>query len=518
MYVQSARAPYSSNSVYLKMGNLATAEGSIISQNDVEVGAFLKLKSMKDYGSGDVSFWYAKNSLNGFGPNTVYMQTGNFETTQGNIVAAKSLIAGRAVKINAYPGLGSGSATLQYSNVKNNDYEANSLYLQSGDFRTQLGSIVAAKDISAGRSLKIKSAEGHGTGEAEIFYSHTAKNGFAKETLYLKNGDFTTKSGSIRAGDTLFASKYLEISAFPGFGEGSVKLWHCNKEVEGFKPNSLYLKNGDFRTEDGSVHAKKDVVAGRYLTINAMEGYGSGSTRLWYSETGKDQYRSKSLYLDHGDFHTEAGSIHAAKDLHAGRYLKIQAWPGHGTGYAALWHSKMEQRGFGADTLYLEKGHMQIQQGSVTAQQDLHVGRFVKIGAKAGFGSGFTQLWYSGDGKDGIASHSLIVDSGDLRTQAGDVISSNDVVAKGKLLGANVEVASANVKGTVTAGHLFLGEQGGQGSGRRLLGEGKVEVGNVLRKLADSNDALKDKNSALHADLKEVMARIASLEEIASKR
>ena len=46
----------------------------------------------------------------------------------------------------------------------------------------------------------------------------------------------------------------------------------------------------------------------------------------------------------------------------------------------------------------------------------------------------------------------------------------------------------------------------------------KVEVGNVLRKLADSNDALKDKNSALHADLKEVMARIASLEEIASKR
>jgi len=161
---------------------------------------------------------------------------------------------------------------------------------------------------------------------------------------------------------------------------------------------------------------------------------------------------------------------------------------------------------------------MQIQQGSVTAQQDLHVGRFVKIGAKAGFGSGFTQLWYSGDGKDGIASHSLIVDSGDLRTQAGDVISSNDVVAKGKLLGANVEVASANVKGTVTAGHLFLGEQGGQGSGRRLLGEGKVEVGNVLRKLADSNDALKDKNSALHADLKEVMARIASLEKIASKR
>jgi len=518
MYTQSAKAPYASKTVYLKQGNLATADGSIISQADVEVGAFLKIKSMKGYGTGSVSMWYAKNTLNGFGPNTVYLQSGNFETSQGNVIAGKNLVAGRSVLINAYPGLGAGSAELKYSNVKNANFEANSLYLTSGDFRTQLGSIVAAKDVSAGRSLIIKSTEGHGTGQAEIFYSHTAKNGFAKETLYLKNGDFTTKAGSIRAGNTLFASKYVEINAYPGFGEGSAKLWHCNKEVEGFKPNSLYLKNGDFRTEDGSVHAKKDVVAGRYVTINAMEGFGTGSTRLWYSATGKDQYRSKSLYLDHGDFRTEAGSIHAAKDLHAGRYLKIQAWPGHGTGYAALWHSKMEQRGFGADTLYLNKGHMQIQEGSVIAQQDLHVGRYVKIGAKAGYGTGSTQLWYSGDGKDGVAAHSLMLDSGDLRAQDGDIVSSNDVVAKKKLLGASVETASAFVTGTVKAGHLFLGEAAQTPSGRRLLGEGKVEVGAVLTELAESNDALKSRNSALHADLKDVMARIASLEEVASRR
>jgi len=524
MYSAAAKAPFKSNTVYLKVGNFGTQQGSIFSKNDIEVGQFLRIKSMNGYGEGESKLWYAKDTMNGFGPNTLYVNNGDLKTVEGSVVAAKDLIAGRSLKINAYPGLGSGTAELKFSKVATANTKANTLYLASGDFRTQYGSIVAAKDLGAGNSVKIKSMSGHGDGQAELFYSHSAKGNMAAKTLYLKEGDFQTQAGDIRAGHNLHASRYVEIKAFPGFGHGSTKMWHCNRDLEGYKANSLYLKNGDFRTEDGSIHANKDVVAGRYLKVEAKEGFGTGSTRLWYSAQGKDQYRGKTLYLDHGDFHTETGSIVSAKDMTAGRYLQIKAWPGHGEGFAKLWHSKMEARGFGADTLYLENGHFQVQKGSIKASGDIHVGRELKVGAKAGYGTGSAALWYSGAGKVGVEPHTLYLDSGDIRTQSGDVRSARDVHAKGKLIGKNLEVTSAFVKGTITAGHLFLGEEkpaaGAAGAGgRRLLGENKpVEVGAVLRDLAEGNDAMRAKNSALRDDLQKVMDRIASLEEVASRR
>lgn len=537
MYSASAKAPYKSNTVYLKLGNLATEDGNIVSSNDVEVGQFLRLKSVKGYGEGEAKLWYAKNSLNGYAGNSMYLQNGDFRTKEGDIIAAKNLIAGRSVLINAFPGLGSGQAELKFAKTADvtNGLEANSLYLTTGDFRTQIGSIASAQDLVAGRALKIMSLEGHGEGAAELVYSHTAQGSFDAKTLYLKEGDFQTKTGNIKAGDTLSTAKYLEIGAFPGFGEGSVKLWHCNSEKEGFKANSLYVKNGDFRTQDGSIYAKKDIVAGRYLKIEAMDGFGQGSTKLWYSKQGKDQYRSNALYLDNGDFHTEQGNIISKGDLSAGRFLKIQAWPGHGVGEAKLWHSKMKHAGFGADTLYLKEGHFQVQQGSIIASGDLHAGRFLKLGAKSGYGTGSGQLWYSGSGKAGIFPHTVYLDSGDIRTQDGDIISSKDVIANGNVVGQTLKVNKAHVKGTVTAGHLYLGGQTAPSSdaatgtgaptaapaGRRLLGEAKqerVDVGSLLRDLAESNDSLKTRNGKLHAELKDVMARIASLEEVASRR
>jgi hypothetical protein len=535
LYSAAAKAPYKSNTVYLKIGNLATQDGSIVSNNDVEVGQFLRLRSMDGYGDGEAKLWYAKDSLNGYAGDSTYLQNGDFRTQEGDIIAAKNMIAGRNVVISAFPGLGSGQATLKFAKVADtvNGLEADSLYLTSGDFRTQLGSIASAQDLEAGRAVKIKSLEGHGEGHAELVYSHTAREKFAAKTLYLKEGDFKTQKGSIRAGDTLHTSKYLEIAAFPGFGEGSVKLWHCNSDIEGFSANSLYLKNGDFRTQDGSIHASKDVVAGRYLEIQAMDGFGQGSTKLWYSAQGKDQYRSNALYLNNGDFHTEGGDIYAAGDLHAGRYLKINAWPGHGVGEAKIWHSKQEHRGFGADTLYLEEGHFQVQEGSIIASGDLHAGRFLKLGAKAGYGTGSGQLWYSGSGKEGIYPHTVYLDSGDIRTHEGSIVSAKDVIATGNIHGQNLKVAKAHVKGTVTAGHLYLGgdtaptPSGGTTTNaptaapaRRLLGEAKqpVEVGSLLRELAESNEALKSRNGALHTELKDVMSRIQSLEELASRR
>merc|ERR1711937_558063 len=184
----------------------------------------------------------------------------------------------------------------------------------------------------------------------------------------------------------------------------------------------------------------------------------------------------------------------------------------------------MKARGFGGDTLYLENGHFAVQAGGVSASGDVHVGRNLMVGAKAGYGTGRAMLWYSGAGKSGIAPHTLYLDSADLRTQAGDIASSRDVVAKGKLIGANLEVTTGYVKGTITAGHLYLGQKKppsakAAAGGRRLLGEEEqIEVGALLHELAHSNDHMRAKNSALRGDLQDVLDRIARLEEVASRR
>jgi len=318
-----------------------------------------------------------------------------------------------------------------------------------------------------------------------------------------------------------------KLDAFPGYGEGSVKLWHCNKDIEGFVAISLYLQNGDFRTQAGSIHASEDLVTSRYITIEAMPGHGSGNTKLWYSATGKGDYRSNTLYVANGDFHTEAGSIHAGQDLHAGRFLKIAAWPGHGEGYASLWHSKTEHQGFGADTLYLETGHFQVQKGSLVAAQDVYAGRYIKVGAKQGFGTGSTHLWYSGSGKDGVFPHTLYLESGDFRTQAGDIRSAKDVVAGGTLYGANLNVKYAYVPGQITAGHLFLGGNikppsskeplqdavemvdvdSGDGENAGNMGS-RRNVGEMLRELSDSNDRIVAKNNQIREDLQSVLSRL----------
>jgi hypothetical protein len=526
-YVGAGKAPYKSNTVYLKDGNFATESGSISAKYDVHASQYLRLSSLEGYGNGETKLWFAKTEKNGYGPDTMYLKSGDFRVSAGSITAAKHLVAGRAVEIKAWPGFGSGSAHLWYSQAGKDDFKPDTMYLKNGDFRTQVGSIVASKDLVAGRSVKINSLPGHGTGQAELFYSHSAKGKVAAETLYLKSGDFRTQHGSIYAGKSLHAAKYLEVRAFPGYGSGSAKLWHCNEDKEGFFANSLYLKDGDFRTEAGSVYAAKDLVAARYLTVQAKKGFGSGHTKLWYSQTGKDDYRSNSLYLKSGDFRTEAGSIHAADSLHASKYLKIAAWPGHGQGTAKLWHSKTGHKGFGKNTLYLRSGHFHVQKGSLVASKDIRVGRYVKIGALNGFGSGHTQLWYSGTGKGSIAPQTLYLQSGDFHTQSGSIHSAKDVVAKGGLYGAKLEVKYASVPGQITAGHLYLGEAPKKSKPTAHKGtelemdattfleesEEPQEVGKMIQDLSENNAKLVSRNAALHEQLSSVLSRLDMLEQ-----
>lgn len=400
--------------------------------------------------------------------------------------------------------------------------------MKDGDFRTQVGSIHSAADLSAGRYVKITAWPGHGTGDAKMWYSHTAKGSFAAKTLYLKEGDFRTQEGSIFAGNSIRASKYLTIEAFPGYGSGELKLWHCNEEKEGFKANSLYLQNGDFRAQAGSIYASEHLHTAKYLKIDAFPGYGSGTAKIWFSQTGRGDYQSGSLYLSEGDFRTEQGSIHAAKSLHAGRYLKIAAWPGHGHGYAKLWHSATGHSGYGSNTVYLESGHLSVQKGSLVASKDVEAGRYVKVGATSGYGSGSTQLWYSSTGKGKFHSRSLYLDSGDFRTQAGSIASAKDVIAGDTLTGNKLDVKFASVSGTIMATHLYLGgtttaDETSALETTSLLDVGSrkedssFELGSKLNELSHNNEKLSENNKGLRNELRAVMSRIERLETVAQR-
>lgn len=212
--------------------------------------------------------------------------------------------------------------------------------------------------------------------------------------------------------------------------------------------------------------------------------------------------------------------------LHAGKYLKIAAWPGHGHGYAKFWHSATGHSGYGSNTLYLKSGHFSVQKGSLIASTDLQAGRYVKIGAMSGFGSGSTQLWYSSTGKGKFFSHTLYLDSGDFRTQLGSIASAKDVIAEDTLRGSKLDVKFAKVSGTIMANHLYLGgkTEMSEMETTTLLDVGSsntqnkaTEVGSMLKELSTSNAQMSQRNEDLRKDLRAVMGRITQLEELARR-
>jgi hypothetical protein len=406
--------------------------------------------------------------------------------------------------------------------VGKNEFAPNSLYLKGGDFRTEAGSIVSAQDVHATRYLGVHALPGHGSGTAELWYSDTAQGKYAAKSLYLKSGDFRTEKGSIISGQDLEASRYITLNALEGFGSGAASLWYCNREQDGYNFNSLYLKSGDFRTEKGSIVASADVVATEYLKLSAFPGYGQGTAELWYSATGKDTYRSETLYLSHGDFSTKTGSIRAGKDLSAGRYLEIRAWPGHGSGTAKLWHGKKEDSSSGS-VLYLKSGDFQTQAGSLISGNDVKAGRYVEIGASEGYGTGSAKLWFSRTSKGAIAGNTLHLESGDFHTQAGGITAAGDVIARQNLKADKMDVKYASVTGSVEAGHLFLGSLGGSkkeeslmeettefldvsGSKRTDVGQTMFELDQQLRTLSDTNKHLKD-------NLDMLLGKVSTLEQ-----
>lgn len=521
-YAHDSKGSIKSNSLYLKDGDFRAQAGSIFANQDLHAGHHLVLESQEEYGLGAAKLWYAKSSKDGLGPNTLYLDESDLSVHHGSISADKDISAGRFVQIGAYPGYGSGAAKLWYSQVGKGELKGDSLYLTGGDFRTETGSIYSAQDVHANRYLGVHALEGHGSGKAELWYSETQRGHYAANSLYLKKGNFRTESGSVVAGKDLEATRYISINAFPGFGSGKASLWYSNDAQDGYHYNSLYLKSGDFRTEKGSVVSSKDIVATEKLKLSAAPGFGQGAAELWYSQSGRGDYRSETLYLTHGDFRTQHGSIFAGKNLHVGRYLEISAWPGHGSGSAQLWHGKTEQGTTSA--LYLKEGDFLTQEGSVISNKDLHAGRYVSIGAKEGFGEGSAKLWYSRTGKGAITPNTLHLESGDFKAQTGSISAAVDIIAGDKLKAEKLQVEFASVSGSLAAGHLFLGSS--QMQENSLLQDATEElldvsngpssqhldVGQALTDLDEHLRTLSDTNKKLKSNLDMLLGKVSRLE------
>jgi len=281
----------------------------------------------------------------------------------------------------------------------------------------------------------------------------------------------------------------------------------------------LYLKSGDFRTEKGSIYAAKDIVAKEYLKINAFPGYGQGTAQLWYSQTGRDQFRSDTLYLTHGDLRTQAGSIHAALDISVGRYVEISAWPGHGSGVAQLWHGKTDTAESSASSLYLKAGDFQTQDGSITSSKNIKAGRYIEIGAKQGFGTGSAKLWFSRTGKGAVLSNTLHLKKGDFSVDAGNIIASSEVKAGKNLIAKEIIVDYAAVKGAVTAAKLFLGKSRREESmleATEFLDVGHnqeaIDVGQSMLDLDQQLKGLSDTNNELRGRLEMMLGRLSTME------
>merc|ERR1711998_330179 len=104
-----------------------------------------------------------------------------------------------------------------------------------------------------------------GEGIAQLWYSAVATDKYSATTLYLKSGSFQTEAGSIIASKSIRAYESLEISAFPNYGQGKASFWYAAAGKEGVQRNTLYLRDGDFKAEKGSIVAKQGLHAGRYL-------------------------------------------------------------------------------------------------------------------------------------------------------------------------------------------------------------------------------------------------------------
>ena len=415
------------NTMFLRHGDFSTMEGSITGIS-VRASEYIKIEAMPGFGKGSARLWYSEIGQNQVLSKTVYLESGHFGTQEGSILAARDL-GGSSVKINAFESYGHGHATLFYTKEGNEHFQPNTLHAHRASFATEKGSIQAAKDINVGRLMQVH-ASGTAKYQATLWYSQSAEHGsqYHDSTLYLKSGDLCTAEGSVYSARDAFASRYLRIGQGQQDSDHAM-LWYSATATSTHDAKSLYLKSGDLRTEAGDIHSTS-FKAGRYLAVGT-----ENQAKLYFTATSKHGKESRSLYLKDGDFRTEAGSI-ISQNVEAGQSFKISALPSFGAGTVNLWYvaTPIGKQNQHAHTLYVGKGDFRTEDGSISSS-DSFGAPSVQLAAYNGNGNSEIELWFGRHGetlgalKDG-PPHVLYLREGNLETEVGDVIAESDLVVK----------------------------------------------------------------------------------------
>lgn len=531
------------DTVYMRKGNLATEKGDIVAATDVVASEYLVLNEDSASGNGKAKMWYSAVGMEKFNSETVYVQNGDLSTFTGSVISKGDVTANRYLKINAKEFYGDGAGKMFYISQGSGQYTSNtmyvsssigtevgdieskkdlvtnrylvigtgdaktkdgggrlwycssvtsqtdedqlglkskSLYLKSGDFRTEKGSIYSYKDLVATRNLffsssgdafnKVKSAR------AEMWYAAADSGDTPGHSLYLRNGNFATETGSIASPGNLVAAKYVALSAMEGYGSQTLdiaQLYYSAKEEGGNTESTLYLKQGDLRVRAGSIVTSE--LGAEKIKINSMEGFGSGAAELFYvdSPVGGSPFQPKSLYVGTpADIRFE--NAYAKEHLITKHGVKVEAFPGFGSGAAELWFGKkggeagaLNTAVYAPDTTYLREGDFATQTGDLAAELDIETQKGSFMVAEKRYAGAlkvpktqFAELWYSSTGSTPqIGSKSLYLRKGNFETQTGSIGASKNIranPAEGSLKGAKVQLKNKMSCDTCEFGKILM--------------------------------------------------------------
>jgi hypothetical protein len=211
-----------------------------------------------------------------------------------------------------------------------------------------------------------------------------------------------------------------------------------NDATAEFGANSVTIFSG-FGLTQGSLAASKDVSVGRSLFISQS---GGPPAELWYSRrSGDSVHEDETLYLRKGNIATETGSIGSSKDVIANRYFTIGTQANHAT----LWHSAFDTGANQGPSLWLKSGDLATEEGDI-ASTDFETNGYFNVRASEGYGQGKAQLYFSATEKHGSKSGSLYLKKGDFRLEDGSIFSETLVAGESLKLGAAPTFGSGEAK------------------------------------------------------------------------
>jgi len=431
-------------------GDVITASEYLVMDADVASG-------------GQAKFWFSGTGTENFAGDTVYLQKGDLSTFTGNIVSKADVVVKRNLKVNAKNFYGDGAGKMFYISEGSGAYTSNTLY-SSSSITAEAGSIEAKKDLVANRYLLIGTGGSKLTEDsgAKLWYCHRAENqnSLSDKSLYLDSGDFQTSTGSLHAQYDLVATRELFFSssgdAFGDVKSSRARLWYAHKDSGDTVGNSLYMRDGDFATETGNIISPENLVTAKYLAIGALPGFATISSdklELYYSAKPRGGTTESVLFLKKGNLRLEKGSVYS-KEMKAGREIVINAMEGYGEESTAFFYidtpfgtAKLEPK-----SLYLKSGADFRVSENIYSAKHVVAEKSLMVEAKKGFGSGAAELWFgkkggpSGELQPGAgAPNTLYLRKGTFAAQAGDLMAKLDV----ETISGEIKIAPRETSGQI---------------------------------------------------------------------